>query len=67
MNTQHTFMLKKLEKISLLSLLTWRYNQPSLARTTPVSIPKVFEPLKFDCILVYILQGGGGKECYGAG
>ena len=36
-NTQHTFMLKKTEKISLLNLLTWRYNQPSLARTTPVS------------------------------
>ena len=36
-NTQHTFILKKIEKISILSLLTWRYDQPSLARTTPVS------------------------------
>ena len=36
-NTQHTFILKKIKKIYLLSLLTWRYNQPSLARTTPVS------------------------------
>ena len=35
-NTQHTFMLKKIEKISVLNL-TWRYNQPSLAWTTPVS------------------------------
>ena len=36
-NTQHTFVLKKIEKISLLCLLTWRYDQHSLARTTPVS------------------------------
>ena len=35
--TQHTFMLKKIEKISLLCLLTWLHYQPSLARTTPVS------------------------------
>ena len=52
-NTQHTFMLKKI-KISLLSLLTWRYNRPSLARTTCLElifmVPKVFEPLKFDHI-----------------
>ena len=39
----------------LLCLLTWRFPQPSLARTTPVSelifmVLKVFEPLKFDCI-----------------
>ena len=36
-NTQHTFILEKIEKIAILSLLTWRCNQPSLARTTPVS------------------------------
>ena len=36
-NTQYTFMLKKIEKISLLCLLTWRYDLHSLARTTPVS------------------------------
>ena len=42
-------------KRSLLFLLTWRYNQPPLARTTPVClelifmVPMVFEPLKFDC------------------
>ena len=35
MNTQHTFMLKKIKKIPLLSLLTWRYSQLSLAGTTP--------------------------------
>ena len=35
-NTQYTFMLMKIKKISILSLLTRRYNQPSLARTTPV-------------------------------
>ena len=52
--TQHTFMLKKIEKISHLSLLTWRYCQPSLARNFPsleliFMVPKVFEPLKFYC------------------
>ena len=36
-NTQHTFILKKIEKISLLRLLTWCYKYHSLARTTPVS------------------------------
>ena len=36
-NTQYTFILKKIEVISLLSLLTWRYNQPPLARTIPIS------------------------------
>ena len=45
-------------KRSLLSLLTWRYCQPSLARTTRLEllcmIPKVFEPLKFDCITRYV-------------
>ena len=30
-NTQHTFMFKKIEKLSLLGRLTWRYNQPSFA------------------------------------
>ena len=28
-------MLKKIEKISLLCLLTWRYDKHSLARTSP--------------------------------
>ena len=36
-NTQYTFILKKVGKISLFCLLIWRYYQPSLARTTPVS------------------------------
>ena len=36
-NIQHTFMLKKTEKISLLCLLTWHCDKRSLARTTPVS------------------------------
>ena len=35
---ENTFIFKKIKKISQLSLLTWRYNQPSLARTSPVSI-----------------------------
>ena len=35
-NTQYTFMLKKIEKISLLCNLTWLCNKPSMARTTPV-------------------------------
>ena len=36
-STQHTFMLKKLKKMFLLRLLTWRYDEHSLARNTPVS------------------------------
>ena len=36
-NTQYNFMLKKIEKISLLCLLTWRYDWHTLGRTTPVS------------------------------
>ena len=36
-NTQHAFMLKEIEKLFLLCHRTWRYNQPSLARTIPVS------------------------------
>ena len=62
-NTRHTLILKEIGKIFLLCLLTWRCNQPSRARTTPVSkVPKVFEPLKFDCTLscneriVYVCQ-----------
>ena len=48
-------MLQKIEKLFLLRHLTWHYNQPSLARTTHYSgtnfmVPKMFEPLKFDCI-----------------
>ena len=39
---------------SLLCLLTLHYYQPSLALTTRLElifmVPKVFEPLKFDCI-----------------
>ena len=36
-NTQHTFMLKKSEHLSVLCLLMWRYDKYSLARTSPVS------------------------------
>ena len=32
-NTQHTFMLKKIGKISLFCLLIWRYDLHSLAQT----------------------------------
>ena len=39
-NTQNTFMLKKIEKISLLHPLTWRYDLHPLAQTIPVS--KIF-------------------------
>ena len=46
-------MLKKLERISLLCLLTWHYYQPSLAQTTRPErifmVQKVFKPLKFCC------------------
>ena len=49
--TQYAFMLMKIEKLFLLCHLTWHYNQPSLARTIRLElVPKVFEPLKFDCI-----------------
>ena len=53
-NTQHTFMLKKIENISLLCLRTWRYhelislNYPCLEHI--FMVPKVCEPLKFYCI-----------------
>ena len=36
MRTQHPFMLKKIEKISLFCHLTWHYDLLSLAHTTPV-------------------------------
>ena len=50
-NTQHTLMSKKIKKISLLSPppLTWRYIQPSLAGTTPVSNKFSWSQLTFDC------------------
>ena len=53
MNTQHTFILKIIENMSLLCLLTRRYDLHSLAQTSPVSniFPKVFDPLKFYCRL----------------
>ena len=37
MNTEYTFMLKKIEKICLLCVQLSRYDKHSLARTTPVS------------------------------
>ena len=49
-NTQHTFMLEKLKEIAC--------PKQSLARTTRLKqlfmVPKVFKPLKFDCILMQI-------------
>ena len=36
-NTQYTFMSKKIDKLSLLCLMTWLYIKPTMARTTPVS------------------------------
>ena len=60
-NIQYTFILKKIENISVFRLLTWRYDYHSLARNTPVSnffmVPKVFEPLKF-----YYYRNGIGQE-----
>ena len=54
-NTQYTFILKKIEKISLLCLLTWLYNKTLNGSNYPCLehifiVPKVFEPLKFDYI-----------------
>ena len=42
MNTQHTFMLYRKSKRSILCLLTWHYYQPSLA-------------LQFDCSLQCVI------------
>ena len=54
-NTQYTIMLKKIEKISLLCLLTLRFYH-SLAQNTHLELifmfPKVFGPLKFYCMMV---------------
>ena len=36
-NTQHTFILRKIENISLWCFLIWRHDLNSLARTTSVS------------------------------
>ena len=47
-NTKYTIMLKKIKKKSLVCYLT--YDKYSLARSSPVSNTKVFEPLKFYCI-----------------
>ena len=72
-NTQHTFRLKKIEKISLLYLLTWRYDLHSLPRTTPVSnifpcsrgIRAIEVPLYFERHTVqnlkYILRRNAGN------
>ena len=55
MSTQHTFMLEKIKEIlilppdlALLSILIG-LNYPCLELIFVV--PKVFEPLKFDCII----------------
>ena len=37
MNTQYTFILKKIGKLSLFCLLTWSYDKHLLAQTIPVS------------------------------
>ena len=46
-------------KRSLLCLVTWGYCQPSMARTTRLKlifiVPKVFEPLKFDCMYLHVI------------
>ena len=39
-NTQHTSMVKKIEKISIFCIMTLPYDEHSLARTTPIS--KIF-------------------------
>ena len=55
-NTQDTFMFKRIEKISLLSLVLWltlnSSNYPCLKHI--FMTPKVFKPLKFYCSLVSI-------------
>ena len=57
-HTQHTLILKKIEKIPLLSLLRVdaiinpHWLELPLSRTKVFMVPKVFEPWKFNCILV---------------
>ena len=61
MNTQHTFMLKKVGKISLflppdlaLGLTLISSNYPCLELI--FMVPKVFEPLKFYCNWFYYFK-----------
>ena len=53
MRTHNIPLCYRKSKRSSLFLLTWRFYRPSLARTTRLElifmVPKVFEPLKFDC------------------
>ena len=55
-NTKNTFILKKMEKISLKCLLIWHYDH-SLARTSRLEhifmVSKLFEPLKFYCTCTF--------------
>ena len=58
-------MLKKIEKISLLCLLIWRYDKYPLARTTPVSnIFSWSQRVRAIAVLLYfhygLRPGGGG-------
>ena len=46
-------MLKKIEKISIFCLLTWRYDSNSPCLEHVFMVPKLFEPLKFDGIIRY--------------
>ena len=64
-HTSHLHIIEK-SKRSLLCLLTWRYYQPSLARTTPVSNyfdgPKGVGPIEvllffYLCIFYHLLHG----------
>ena len=54
-------------KRSLSCLLTCHYYQPSLARTTRLElifmVPKVFEPMKFYCIYLVVLEGEQVSFC----
>ena len=53
LDTQHTFMLKKIEKLSLICHLAYAIINPHLLELplsrTNFMIPEVFEPLKLDC------------------
>ena len=53
-NTQYTFMLKKIEKISLLCLLLWRYDKHSFVRAIPVwNIFQGFKGVRATKVLLY--------------
>ena len=61
-NTQYTFMLKKIEKISLLCLLTWLYNNPQWLEP-PLSRTNFHSPKGVRAIEVRLYFGLSMFQC----